>query len=229
MKDPQLDFEMAVPSMGCKSGWITNVKEEVDPDIPSVEEESIEWDETSSRISMTTKVPTNLCKWLTGEWTCHKDAPGFNPDRSVASLVCSEQSLIDIERDVGDVEKSDNKCLRRVQVPRQRLGPIIHHLARIYTKSSIQLSGFFLYPDGGYMGWHTNSDAPCTRVYITHVAEGGKSFFRYRDNGECVTSWDRPGWNLRQFEVTKDNPLWHCVYAELPRLSIGFRINRNLL
>ena len=100
----------------------------------------------------------------------------------------------------------------------------------MWPKSSIQLSGMFLYPKGGgYMGWHTNSDSPCTRVYISNVKEGGKSFFRYRLDGEYVTSWDRAGWNMRAFEVTKDNPMWHCVYAEEDRLSVGFRINKNLL
>ena len=201
------------------------VIEEDSPDIPS--SDGLQWDESTPRISATSKVPTNLCKWLTGNWSCEKEDKDFKPDVEAAATACSPATLEKVE---GDIEKADNKCLRRVKVPRNRLVPIVHQLAKVYPKSSIQMSGFFLYPaDGGYMGWHTNSDAPCTRVYITHVEEGGKSFFRYRDNGEYVTSWDKPGWNLRQFEVTEDNPLWHCVYSEEARLSIGFRINRTLL
>lgn len=193
--------------------------------IPATSE--LEWDEESPRISMTTKVPTTLCKWLTGDWKCEGDPPDFKPDPEVAANACHPTALEKIE---NDIEKANNKCLRRVKVPRNRLVPIIHQLAKIYPQCSISLSGFFLYPkDGGYMGWHTNSDAPCTRVYITHVLEGGKSFFRYRDGGKYVTSWDKAGWNLRQFEVTEENHLWHCVYAEEPRLSVGFRLNKNLL
>jgi hypothetical protein len=198
------------------------VEEDSNPEVAS----ELVWDQTSKRISETAKVPSNLCKWLTGEWQCEKEDSGFNPNREIAASACTPSALEQVE---GDVEKAERKCLRRVKIMRNRLVPVIHELAKIYPCSSIQLSGFFLYPDGGYMGWHTNSDAPCTRVYITHVEEGGKSFFRYRDGGEYVTSWDKAGWNLRQFEVSKENPLWHCVYSEEPRLSIGFRINRNLL
>jgi hypothetical protein len=211
-----------------------SVEVDESPEIPAVEESQLEWATSSDRVSVCSKVPSNLCKWLTGNWTCEKEDKNFNPDVNKAASACSPTALEQIE---GDIEKADNKCLRRVKVPRNRLVPVIQQLSKIYPKCSIQMSGFFLYPEGGgYMGWHTNSDAPCTRVYITHVAEGGKSFFRYRLNGEYVTSWDTPGWTLRQFDVSpdgwngrKENALWHCVYAEEPRLSIGFRLNRNLL
>ena len=222
---PQVDADMR--SAASVYAPAPKVIEDDNPAIPSVQGPDLDWDEATSRISTTAKVPTNLCKWLTGNWQCEKEDKEFSPDIETAANACTPAAL---ERVEGDIEKANNKCLRRVKVPRNRLVPIVHQLAKIYPKSSIQMSGFFLYPaDGGYMGWHTNSDAPCTRIYITHVEEGGKSYFRYRDTGEYVTSWDKPGWNLRQFEVTTENPLWHCVYAEEPRLSIGFRINRNLL
>jgi hypothetical protein len=194
----------------------------------------IHWDSDEDRIKVLNPAPTNMSLLLDGKWGCEKDDADFKPDIEIAASACSPSALEKIE---GDIEKADNKCLRRLVVPRNRLVPLVREMSKIYPKCSIQMSGFFLYPaDGGYMGWHTNSDAPCTRVYITHVAEGGKSFFRYRLNGEYVTSWDKAGWNLRQFEVSpdgwegrKENALWHCVYAEEPRMSIGFRINRNLL
>jgi len=191
-------------------------------------EKVLEWSgPPTDRVKMCTEVPKNLCQWLIGNWSCEKEAKDIDPNLEAAATATTPIALEKIE---GDIEKASNKCLRRVRVTRDRLVPIVHELAKIYPQSSIQLSGFFLYPKGGgYMGWHTNSDAPCTRVYITHVEEGGKSFFRYRDDGEYVTSWDSAGWNLRQFEVGSENHLWHCVYAEEPRLSIGFRINRNLL
>lgn len=187
----------------------------------------IEWDNESDRMKITSTVPANLVTLLDGKWSCEKDDPDFSPDLEVAANACSPSALEKVE---DDVEKADNKCLRRLVVPRNRLVPLVLEMAKVYPKSSIQMSGFFLYPkDGGYMGWHTNSDSPCTRVYITHVEEGEKSFFRYRLDGEYVTSWDKTGWNLRQFEVSKEQPMWHCVYSEVPRMSVGFRINRNLL
>lgn len=84
------------------------------------------------------------------------------------------------------------------------------------------ISGHFLYPkEQGFMGWHTNSDQPNARIYLSYAEEGGKSFFRYRDpeSGEIVTLWDEQGWNARMFETPRDpNKLyWHCVYSECDR------------
>ena len=186
----------------------------------------LEWETSDERMKVTSKIPDSISSLLTGDWKCEPD-DSIKPDIEEAASHCSPSALEKVEK---DIEKAPDKCLRRLRVPRTRLVPIIMQLAEIYPKSSIQMSGFFLYPEGGgYMGWHTNSDSPCTRVYITHVKEGGKSFFRYRLDGKYVTSWDKAGWNLRQFEVTKENHMWHCVYAEEHRLSVGFRINRNLL
>ena len=170
---------------------------------------------------------------MSGKWETRNERMS-EPDIERAASCCSPSALEKIE---GDIEKAEIKCLKRLKVPRTRLVPLIKEIAKIWPKSSIQLSGMFLYPEkGGFMGWHTNSDAPCTRVYLTHVKEGGKSFFRYRMGGEYVTSWDKAGWNMRQFDVSPNgwedrhaDPLWHCVYAEEERMSVGFRINRNLL
>ena len=180
----------------------------------------------SDRMRVTTEVPIRLTQYMTGNWPIHKDSVDLKVDDALAKHECSPEALKAIEQ---DIEKAESKALQRLVVSRGRLVSITRELAKLYPLCSISLSGFFLYPEGGgYMGWHTNSDAPCTRVYITHVPEAGKSFFRYRDSGEYVTSWDDAGWNLRQFEVTKENPLWHCVFSDTKRLSIGFRINRNL-
>lgn len=87
-------------------------------------------------------------------------------------------------------------------------------------------SGFFWYPNGSYMGWHTNANRPGERLFCTYVREGGKSFFRYRTpyDGKIHTSWEQQGWNFRRFRVGEDvdNRLWHCVYAAVERMSFGF-------
>ena len=86
-------------------------------------------------------------------------------------------------------------------------------------------SGHFWYPPGGYMSWHTNLRTPGWRLYINYVDEPGKSFFRYRhpDTGEITTATDRT-WNFRLFKITPQRPLWHAIYSETNRFSIGYKV-----
>ncbi|MCB1554908.1 MAG: hypothetical protein KDJ14_13965 [Xanthomonadales bacterium] len=86
-------------------------------------------------------------------------------------------------------------------------------------------SGRFWYPDAGYMGWHHNGNQPGFRIYCNHAREHERSFFRYLDpaTDEVVTHWDQQGWNFRIFR-TDAAPLWHCVYSETDRLSLGFKL-----
>lgn len=214
--------EMAAPPVIRKGD--RNLLEELE----SIDSEyEIDWEQETERMKVGTKLPESIIKIMGGRWSTQGEKS--EPNLEEAASNCSPSALEKIE---NDIEKAghESKCLDRLTVPRVRLVPLVLELAKIYPKSSIQMSGMFLYPaNGGYMGWHTNSDSPCTRVYISNVKEGGKSFFRYRLNGEYVTSWDKAGWNIREFEVTKENPMWHCVYAEEQRMSVGFRINRNLL
>lgn len=91
--------------------------------------------------------------------------------------------------------------------------------------SKFGLSGRTWYPDNGYMGWHTNSDNKGFRLYCSFVREPGKSFFRFRHpkTKEIVTSWDKDGWNFRLFRID-DDLLWHSVYSETDRFSIGYAL-----
>lgn len=102
------------------------------------------------------------------------------------------------------------------------------HLAKeLYPGYQVHVSGNFYYPPTGFMGWHTNNDAPCDRVYITWASEAGKSFFRYRDPeiGNIITDYDDKGITIRRFKVTSEPPhLWHCVGSECDRLSFGLRL-----
>lgn len=87
-------------------------------------------------------------------------------------------------------------------------------------------SGFFWYPTGAYMGWHTNANRPGERFFCTYVEEGEKSFFRFRNpqDDKIYTEWEHKGWNFRRFRVGSKNTdiLWHCVYSETERFSFGF-------
>jgi hypothetical protein len=94
-----------------------------------------------------------------------------------------------------------------------------------FTFSKFGVSGRTWYPENGYMGWHTNSNNKGFRLYCSFARESGKSFFRYRnpETGEVVTSFDKDGWNFRIFRIG-DDPLWHCVFSETDRFSIGYTL-----
>lgn len=94
--------------------------------------------------------------------------------------------------------------------------------------SGYGLSGRIWYPENGYMGWHTNNDNKGHKLYCAFAREDKKSFFRYRhpETGEIITSWDNQGWNFRIFKV-QENLLWHCVYSETDRFSIGYTLEKK--
>ena len=80
------------------------------------------------------------------------------------------------------------------------------------------------------MGWHTNITGPGKRVYMVHADESNKSYFKYfcSKTQEPVKCDDKKGWQVRMFDINEEDPLWHCVYSECNRISLGFRIIYNL-
>ena len=103
-------------------------------------------------------------------------------------------------------------------------------IKKLVGTQSVIVSGHYLYPPTGYMGWHTNYKVPCKRVYITYATEDKKSFFRYRDpeTKEIITDYDDKGITTRQFYVPKKSPyFWHCVGSDCTRVSFGYHINAS--
>jgi len=125
--------------------------------------------------------------------------------------------------DVGGIRNDDVRRLMR------RVDQIVAAKAKELFKSNHAIwtdrIGHFWYPPGGYMGWHTNSNAPGWRMYVTCCDAPGKSFFRYRDpkSREIVTSYDRL-WTVRLFKVSSDDLMWHSIYSDTNRYSFGYRI-----
>ena len=80
------------------------------------------------------------------------------------------------------------------------------------------------------MGWHTNVSGPGKRVYMVHAEKSNKSYFKYFCNKtkKSVICKDQKGWQVRMFDISEKQPLWHCVYSECDRISLGFRIIYNL-
>ena len=112
----------------------------------------------------------------------------------------------------------------------------VDEIAKLRIQEFLKLNGYFdfentghfWYPPGGYMGWHTNNRKPGWRFYISYVDKPGNSFFRYRDpvSGEVITSHDKQ-WNFRLFKVSVEKSLWHAVYSNAHRFSIGYTIKFN--
>lgn len=104
---------------------------------------------------------------------------------------------------------------------------LVKDICQVGNKEYIfHVTGKFWYPKNGYMGWHTNNAYPGFRFYCTHAQRANRSFFRYQDpdTKEIITSWDKKGWMGRLFLISKDKPLWHCVYSETNRISTGCNV-----
>ena len=119
-----------------------------------------------------------------------------------------------------------------IQALRRRIFKLVSdHVDRMFPRENVEThdSGHFLYPPGGYMGWHTNYQTPGWRLYINYAEEAGKSFFRYRnpETGEIVTSWDKQ-WNFRLFKIDPKKAFWHAVYSQTNRYSFGFKMIREV-
>ena len=115
---------------------------------------------------------------------------------------------------------------------RTRIDDYVHRLIPEIFRNppplSISSSGHFWYPPGGFMGWHTNNDAPGWRFYISFADEPGKSYFRYRDpvTGTAHTLLDEQ-WDFRLFSIAPQRDFWHAIYSDSNRFSIGFRIRNR--
>lgn len=149
---------------------------------------------------------------------------------SLTSSMLREEYISDlyildkIEKNI-DIPISEKNNL--VKFSRNNNHKLIRFLMELYPNSSIVPSGHFLYPPGGFMGWHTNSDFPSLRVYITYVKETNKSGFKYvNDNGNIITDLDDNTITIREFLIDTATPFWHCVYSDTMRYSFGFRVDR---
>jgi len=105
------------------------------------------------------------------------------------------------------------------------LAQVLNRILKPRARMQLFQSGRHLYPRNGYMGWHTNSNVPGFRLYLSHVEAGNLSCFRYRDpdSGKVLSDWDESGWNFRCFR-TDLAPFWHSVLSQTDRISLGYGI-----
>lgn len=136
----------------------------------------------------------------------------------------SKEVLDEISVNNIDVATNDCNVLKFNNIKFDYLGV---YLATIFKGKIVGygLSGRIWYPNNGYMGWHTNNDNQGYKLYCSFARESDKSFFRYQHpiSKEIITSWDKQGWNFRIFKIQKEL-LWHSVYSETDRFSIGYTL-----
>jgi hypothetical protein len=154
----------------------------------------------------------------------------FDPLAEDIDTVLSEHRLEEIKLK-GDLEKArylegnDN----RFTFFRNNIIKDLNLVLEQEFNTQVNDTGLYWYPRGGYCGWHTNSDAQNNnrtgkRIYLVWAQDESKSFFRYKDreSGAIITNWDKKGWQVKEFNLTKEDPLWHCVGSKTNRISIGF-------
>jgi hypothetical protein len=147
-----------------------------------------------------------------------QDIHGIATNRSISNVITFGEAKFDDTIIDPEVEN-------RRRIVDARLSARLKDIFACDDKLTIVPSGHFWYPAGAYMSWHTNSRVPGWRIYINYAEESGKSFFRYKHHltGEIVTLWDEQ-WNMRVFRVTGTDPLWHCVYSNTNRFSLGYMV-----
>mgnify|MGYP001337444706 CR=1 FL=1 len=157
-----------------------------------------------------------------------KEHGHYKGDREDPSVIVGSDKLHQLQEE-GDSPQNRQKFMFHVDVDPIRQA-LMDYVYKMFPKHSVILSGRFWYPEGGYMGWHTNSDAPGKRIYLNYSCEDRKSFFRYMDkDGQVKTSWDQKGFTMREFDIGDSHDrLWHCVYSNTNRLSFGFKVYPNL-
>jgi len=115
----------------------------------------------------------------------------------------------------------------------ERQDALIRRIIKKYASyNQIIHSNHLLYPKTGWMGWHTNYEYPCDRIYITYATEDKKSFFRYYDyeKDKIITDYDNKGITVRRFNIPSSEPyFWHCVGSDCDRISFGFRLKANVV
>lgn len=134
--------------------------------------------------------------------------------------------LVDKGRDTVSGTHDKYKLKARSPIPLRK--KIEEYLREEYVGDErfVYKSGSGLYPPNGYMGWHTNILGPGTRYYFNWANKEGESGLRYWYKGTpkvIRTSFDSPGWQLRIFDISNERPLWHYVFSNCTRVSLGFR------
>jgi hypothetical protein len=151
------------------------------------------------------------------------------PIKSQEGLQYTSERSLNILLNNPPLDVCEVSELKHISFTEEQKSFFYNTLAEQYPKCSILLSGHFFYPENGYMSWHTNNKAPGLRLYLSYTEYQDGSHFLYKSGDKIIKDADNKGWTLREFDINKENLLWHSVFAHKPRISLGFRIVKNLL
>ena len=92
-----------------------------------------------------------------------------------------------------------------------------------------------LYPDGGYIGWHHNGNAPGFNILMTY-SQDGNGCFKYYDQKtkQIVVLPDVKGWTVKvgyypNDRTEKERVYWHAAETEKARVSIAWILNHRIM
>lgn len=112
-------------------------------------------------------------------------------------------------------------------------------LSKLFGKDWITLRGFFYYPPKGYREWHTNAyhmypdqssqeEDFTWRAYFVKCDKDNQAWFKYidpkTDKIEKLFDQDKI---IRVFKLPKKTQLWHCIYSDCHRFSMGIQLNNH--
>jgi len=114
--------------------------------------------------------------------------------------------------------------------------PIARYMAEIYKSiygnlKYTEVRGLFWYPKGGFREWHTNEHTRLGwRLYLVYADEDEKSWFSFKhpQTGKLHTMPDRSGY-INVFKITKDPPVWHNIYSQTNRISLGIHVTDEFI
>lgn len=91
-----------------------------------------------------------------------------------------------------------------------------------------KITGCFFYDTNMFRVWHTNKwDLLGWRIYFIKTNQNNKSFFSYLDHNNNFSYEKLYDNNLtiRCFKITSIPPLWHSIYSECQRYSLGIYLD----
>lgn len=133
-------------------------------------------------------------------------------------IACQLKNIPKFNLDYGStnalqVEIDKNNALKTAKNIAKEFGVVIK-----------EFSNTILYPDNGYMSWHTNSNSCGLRLYL-NFSFGHGNEFRYLEDSLVKTSHSPLGCTARVFNITKEPLFWHEVQTKSKMLSIGFKVD----
>ena len=150
------------------------------------------------------------------EYSYYKERMGRYNAKNETSFKCLNTD--------NDIVMAHNKYLSKLPIKPNIVESIGKQIEVMFPGYNASNSGMHLYPSGGFLGWHTNSNAEYTRVYVSYSKQGN-GYFKWLRNDLKGVSQDTKGWMMRIFDTSKPY-LWHCVYTDEPRISIGYRLTK---